>query len=274
MESNEILLSTYETAAKKLYAEIIIPLALPKNYTWALPQHLQQNIQAGSRVEVELKNKKYAGIVKQIHEDKPGAFEPKEILNVLDDEPLVYTNQLQLWQWLAQYYLCTEGEVMQAALPSHLKLSSESILTFYEEYGDDFSALNNEEFLLAEALLLKKELKMSEVQQILDFSHVYPVVKSLLEKKVCMVWEALRENYKQKKETYVHLHSDYHHEENLEKLLNDWSKNKAPKQFELLLSYLHLIKTEGEVTQTKLLKKANATPAQLKGPRRQKHIAP
>lgn len=250
---------------RQLFAEVIIPLALPKNYTWAIPEHLKENIHPGSRVEVQLKNKKYSGIVKLLHPDKPAAFEPKDILNILDEQPLIYPNQLKLWQWMAGYYMCNEGDVMQAALPSHLKLSSESILTYNEEYGEDLSDLNNEEYLVAEALLLKKELKLSEVQQILDVSHVYPVIKGLIEKKVCMVWEALKETYKNKIETYVHLEPDYHNEENLAKLLNEWSKNKAPKQLELLLAYLHLIKTEGEVTQTNLLKKANATAAQLKG---------
>ena len=248
-----------------VFAEIIIPLALPKNYTWVVPEHVKENIQQGSRVEVQLRNKKYSGIVKLLHNNKPLSFEPKEILNVLDEQPLIYANQLKLWEWMADYYMCNEGDVMQAALPSHLKLSSESILTYNEEYGEDFSDLNNEEYLVAEALLLKKELKLSEVQQILDASHVYPVIKGLIEKKVCMAWEALKETYKHKLETYIHLSVDYHNEENLSKLLNEWSKNKAPKQLELLLSYLHLIKTEGEVTQTNLLKKANATIAQLKG---------
>ncbi len=250
---------------QQIFAEVIIPLALPKNYTWVVPEHLKENIQQGSRVEVQLKNKKYSGIVKLLHTNKPTSFEPKDILNIIDEQPLIYTHQLKLWEWMADYYMCNEGDVMQAALPSHLKLSSESILTWNEEYGDDFSDLNDEEYLVAEALLLKKELKLSEVQQILDASHVYPVIKGLIEKKVCMVWEALKETYKHKLETYIHLSPDYHNEENLSKLLNEWSKNKAPKQLELLLSYLHLIKTEGEVTQISLLKKANATIAQLKG---------
>jgi primosomal protein N' (replication factor Y) len=249
----------------QLYAEVIIPLALPQNYTWSIPADLQQQVQVGSRIEVQLKNKKYSGIIKLLHTDKPRAFEPRDILNVLDEKPLVYENQLKLWVWMANYYMCGEGDVMQAALPSHLKLSSESILTFNEEYGEDFSDLNDEEYLVAEALLLKKELKLSEVQQILDASHVYPVIKALVEKKVCMVWEALKDTYKQKMETYVHLHPEYHNEENVAKLLNEWSKNKAPKQLELLLAYLHLIKTEGEVTQGGLLKKANANTAHLKG---------
>lgn len=250
---------------QQIFAEVIIPLALPKNYTWSVPGELEDRIHPGSRVEVQLKNKKYSGIVKQLHTNKPQAFKPRDILNVLDEQPLVYPNQLKLWEWMAEYYMCSEGDVMQAALPSHLKLSSESIIAFNEDFGEDFSDLDDEEYVVAEALLLKKELKLSEVQQILDASHVYPVIKRLIDKKVCVVWEALKETYKQKMETYVHLSSDYHSEENLSKLLNDWSKNKAPKQLELLLSYLHLIKTEGEVAQSELLKKANASVAQLKG---------
>jgi primosomal protein N' (replication factor Y) len=87
-------------------------------------------------------------LLKTLHNNKPAAFEPKEILNVLDAEPLVYTQQLQLWQWIASYYMCSEGEVMNAAVPSNLKLSSESILLWNEEYGIDFSNLNDENILL------------------------------------------------------------------------------------------------------------------------------
>jgi len=246
------------------FAEIIIPLALPKNYTWSIPDHLKDLLHIGCRVEVNLgKNKKYAGIVKRLHNEKPEFFEAKEILNVLDAEPVVFEEQLKLWEWMASYYMCSEGEVMAAALPAHFKLSSETILVFNEEYGDDFSALDHDEYLVAEALLIKKELKLTEVQQILDSSHVYPVINRLIQKKVCYVWEALKQTYSPKKETFVLLNREYDNEEKLSDLLNNWTR--APKQMELLLSYLHLIKTEGEVTKTSLLKKSNASEAQLKG---------
>jgi primosomal protein N' (replication factor Y) len=246
-----------------LFVEVIIPLALPKNYTWAVPVSMQAAIQPGVRVEVVLgRNKRYAGIVKKTVA-KPDAFEPKEILNVLDAEPLVYTQQLQLWEWIAGYYMCSEGEVMQAAIPANLKLSSESILIWNEERSYDFSDLADQEYIVAEALEIKKELRLSEVQQLLDTSNVYPVIKKLIEKGVCHVWEELKQKYKAKTETYITLNPKYNNEDQLADLLNNWSK--APKQMELLLSYLHLIKTEGEVTQPMLLKKSNATAAQLKG---------
>ena len=264
MDLNETSHTTELFAAKQtLFAEVLIPLALPKNYTWSVPEHLQQTIKAGGRVEVVLKNKKYAGLVKRLHTEPPAAFTPKDILNVLDTEPIIFEQQLKLWEWIAHYYLCSEGEVMQAALPTHFKLSSETVLLYNDDAGDDFSDLDNDEFLVAEALLLKKELKLIEVQQLLDASHVYPVIKRLIDKRVCFVWEELKNNYKEKKETYVLLNPQYDNDEQLSELLNNWTR--APKQMELMLAFLHLAKTQGEVMQADLLKKSGATAAQLKG---------
>jgi primosomal protein N' (replication factor Y) len=246
-----------------LYAEIIIPLALPKNYTWSIPAEYADAALPGVRVEVVLgKNKKYAGIIKRIVE-KPAAFDPKPILNVLDKEPVVHPLQIKLWEWMAAYYMCSEGEVMQAAVPANLKLSSETILIWNEDRSDDFSDLDANEYIVAEALLIKKELRLTEVQQLLDASNVYPVVKRLIDKDVCHVWENLKEKFKEKTEVSIRLADQYHNEDALADLLNNWSK--APKQLELLLAYLHLKKTEGEVIQTALLKKSGATLAQLKG---------
>ena len=247
-----------------VYAEIIIPLALPKNYTWLVPENLKEKVIPGVRVEVNLgKNKKYAGIVKAVTDKKPEFFDPKEILSLLDTDPVVFDPQLRLWEWMAEYYLCGEGEVMAAALPAHFKLSSESILVYNEEFGEDFSSLDHDEYLVAEALLIKKELKLTEVQQLLETPNYYPVVNRLIQKKVCHIWEALKQTYAPRQETFVLLNQPYHNEDKLADLLNNWSR--APKQMELLLSFLHLQKTEGEVTRSSLLKKSGASDAQLKG---------
>jgi primosomal protein N' (replication factor Y) (superfamily II helicase) len=246
-----------------MYAEVIIPLALPTNYTWSVPEQWQDQVREGCRVEVELRNKKYAGIVKRMHNEKPAAFEPKAIGNLLDTEPIIYPSQRKLWEWIADYYLCSEGEVMAAALPAHFKLSSETILVFNEENGDDFTQLDTDEFIVAEALLIRKELKLSEVQQLLDSSHVYPVIKRLIEKKICFVRESLKETYSPKKADFVLLNPDYAAEERLAELLNHWAR--APKQLELLLAWLHLQKTAGEVPRSELLKKSGASAEQLKG---------
>src|SRR5690606_422704 len=104
------------------------------------------------------------------------------------------------------------------------------IRVFNEEAGDDFSELDHQEYVVAEALLIKKELKMTEVQQVLDSLNVYPVIKRLIDKKFCFVWESLKETYQPKMESYVLLNPEFHNEARLEELLNNWTK--APKQLE------------------------------------------
>ena len=245
------------------WIEVILPLAIPKTYTYSVPPSLVYKIKIGCRAEVVFgKNKKYAGIIKQVTHRKP-PYETKEILNIIDDEPVLYPQQLLLWKWISEYYMCSEGEVMAAALPTHLKLSSEAILIYNEAYGEDFTDLDNDEYVVAEALLIKKELKLTEVQQVADIVHVYPLVKRLIEKNVCFVWESFNEKYKEKKENYVLLNPEYHNDDKLSDLLNNFTN--AAKQMELLLSFLHYLRTEGEVSQTQLLKKSGASAAQLKG---------
>ena len=178
-----------------LYAAIIIPLSLPTTFTWAIPQHFTDKVQVGIRVEVQLKNKKYAGIIKTLFTEKPATFKPKEILSIIDDEPIIHPNQIQLWCWIADYYMCNDGDVMQAAVPANLKLNSESILIWNDDNDydlNDASLFSDNEYLVAEALEIKKELKLSEVHQLLNTTNVYLVIKKLLDKKVCYVWEELK----------------------------------------------------------------------------------
>lgn len=246
------------------FADVILPLALPKNYTYAVPDHMVDSLKVGSRVAVPLgRQKKYAGVVKAIHELAPPDYKTKPLLDLLDKDPIVYPTQLSFWEWLASYYMCTEGEVLNAALPAHLKLSSETVLLFNDAYGEDFTDLSDDEYMIAEALHIRKELRIEEVQLILDKSEVYSVIKKLIEKQVLLVYEELKEVYKEKKENYVQLHAQYEAEEALSNLFN--TLGKAPKQMELLLAYLHLVKTQGSVLQSELLKKSGASAAQLKG---------
>ena len=246
-----------------MYAEIIIPLALPKNYTWEIPVSMSEGIMVGMRVEVMLgANKRYAGIVKKITKDKPEAFNPKPILSILDEAPIVYPAQLTLWEWIAQYYMCTEGEVMQAAVSSHLKITSESIFILNEIENIDSIDLSDSEYIVTEALQIKKELSLVEIQKILDKKSVYPIINKLIQKGICTIKENLIDKYKVKEETYILLAPAFQSEIELEKLLNEWSK--APKQLALLLSFLHYKKTEGEVSQKLILEKSGASHAQLK----------
>ena len=246
-----------------MYAEIIIPIALPKNYTWQIPESLRSEIMVGMRVEVLLgATKRYAGIVKKLNEKAPTGFTPKPILGILDDAPIVFPHQMQLWEWMANYYMCTEGEVMQAAIPSHLKISSESIFSLSENYRRDEYPLSDAEYLLTEAFEIKKVLTLIEIQKILDRKSVYPVINKLIQKGICIVQETMKDKYTIKEETIIQLHPDYNNESKLELLLNEWSR--APKQLDLLLAFLHYQKTEGIVQQKAILEKSGASSAQLK----------
>lgn len=246
-----------------MYAEIIIPLALPKNYTWAIPTELADGVMIGMRVEVMLgSNKRYAGIIKHLSNEKPAGFNPKPILGVLDDAPIVFPAQLQLWEWMAAYYMCTEGEVMQAAVPSHLKISSESVFILNEDIAIDGQNLSDTEYIISEALQIKKQLSLIEIQKLLDKKSVYPIINKLIQKGICSVEETMHDKYTIKVENVLHLHPDYHTEAALEQLMNDWTR--APKQLNLLLAFLHLQKTEGHVQQKALLEKSGAAHAQLK----------
>ncbi|WP_343701596.1 primosomal protein N' [Chitinophaga sp.] len=245
------------------YADVILPLALPRNYTYAVPPEMEASIQPGSRVAVPLgRQKKYTGIVKAVHEQAPAAYKTKPIMDLMDKEPVVYPTQLVFWEWIAQYYMCNEGDVLNAALPAHLKLSSETVLLYNDAFGDDFTMLDEHEYLIAEALHIRKELRIGEVQLILDRSDVYSVIKKLIEKKVCLVYEELKEVYKEKTENFILLNPAYDSDEAFAPLFDELAR--APKQLELLLAYLHLIKTQGEVAQSELLKKSGASSAQLK----------
>lgn len=141
-----------------MYADIILPLAIEKNYTFGIPVELQSLVQVGSRVEVQFGAKRvYSGIVKSIHTNKPEIYQVKPIRSVLDAKPIVTQQQLQFWEWLASYYACTEGEVMNAALPSYLKLESETFVMLNEDHIVNEAELNDDEFIVMQALEVRRE---------------------------------------------------------------------------------------------------------------------
>lgn len=245
-----------------LLAEVIIPVALPQNFTWSVPPSFQHRVQVGKRVEVNLGNRRrYAGIIKRLHTDTPVDFKPKPIIQVLDDHPIVTEAQLTFWSWIAQYYLCTEGEVMSAALPTNFKLSSETWLRLLPGFGEDFTALEDAEYLLAEALSIKKQLRISEVQQILSHKQVYTSIHRLVELGVAELVESLQEKYASRLDTFVSLHPTYQQETILAELLNGGLR--APKQLDLLLAYLDLKQDSDTITRATLLKRASSTAAPL-----------
>lgn len=140
------------------YAEVILPLALEKTYTFGIPLELQEKIKVGSRVEVQFgKKKMYSGLVKRLHNDAPDTFQVKPIRALLDDKPLVNETHLKFWEWIANYYMCTEGDVMQAALPAYLKLRSETFISISDDFNINELELTDEEYIVLQALQIRAE---------------------------------------------------------------------------------------------------------------------
>jgi primosomal protein N' (replication factor Y) len=134
------------------YVDVILPLPLPQHYTYVVPVDLVDFVKLGQRVIVHFgKHKFYSAIVQRIHNEKP-VFEAKLIESIAEEDAIVTGNQLKFWKWMSNYYMCTEGEVMNAALPSGLKLSSETQIRYNENYDGDFESLTEEEFLVVQAL--------------------------------------------------------------------------------------------------------------------------
>jgi primosomal protein N' (replication factor Y) (superfamily II helicase) len=202
------------------YISVVFPFALPKLYTYAVPDHLKGQLKKGCRVEVELRNKVYSAIVVELFDTLSNELAAKEIVSIIDFEPIITEIQLKLWDWIAKYYCCSLGEVMEAAIPAGLKLSSESIISVGDEYNDEIDALSDQEYLVMEALTFQPELSINQLQEILNKKNIYSVIKVLISKNYLVIKELLTEKYKPKKIRMIRLAKIYSEEQNFETLLN------------------------------------------------------
>jgi primosomal protein N' (replication factor Y) len=175
------------------------------------------------------KSKIYTALVYEIHQNAPTVYEAKDIYQILDDEPIVNEHQLKLWSWIADYYLCTIGDVLRAGLPSLFLLESETLIIRNEAFVDE-GILNDDEFLIFEALQHQSILKIEEISDILNKKSVLPVLNSLMEKGVLSVKEEFFEQYKPKLIKYVKLNEAYQSEKALGLLLEELSRAKKQKQ--------------------------------------------
>ena len=244
------------------YVDVILPLPLPQTYTYAVPVDWVDFVKVGQRVIVQFgKNKYYSAIVKQIHNNKP-IVDAKLIESIAEEEPIVTQTQLKFWQWMADYYFCTEGEVMKAALPSGLKLSSETKIKYNENYEGDFDSLNEEEFLIVQALRAQMEITIVQVQELLKKRNVYPLLKTLFNFGIAISSEEIIEKFKAKTETYIKLNDIYNDEEKLKLLFDEMSR--APKQVELLLAFTQLGKKTKYIKKSELLALSKSSASVLK----------
>ncbi len=243
----------------KIFADVILPLALPKSYTYSVPDEFEGIVIPGKRVVVQFGKKKlYSAIVHLVHDRAPEKYETKDILQVIDDEPLVVTSQIRFWEWMAEYYMCTLGEVMKAALPSALKMESETFICRGENIDIAFS--DNEEMLLNH-LKDDKKISIQDLLSALDLPNSMGIIKSLLDKQAISVNESIESIYKPKVETYIALHPSIRTEEDVNKLFENL--NRAQAQQKLLMAFLSLTTSKQSVFSTKILKKLLIEKAQV-----------
>ena len=243
-----------------LFAEILLPLPIPGSFTYRVPYELNDKAKVGQRAVVQFgKTKIMSGLIVSLTTEAPDCNNIKYLLDILDDDPVVNARQLQLWNWISSYYLCYPGEVMQAALPSALKLSSESKIMLSEDFEVDSMTLSDNEFLIVEALQIQPQLTITEVSKIIGYKKVMPLIKTMIEKKIVVMQEELQQKYKAKYERYVRLSNTYRDEDKMHALMDSLSK-RAYKQLELLMAFFVLGgSADNEVLASELLKKADAT---------------
>ena len=180
-----------------IFTDIILPLPVKGSFTYAVPKDVDLTI--GQRVVVQFgKRKLYTAIVLKVHDEKPKEYEAKELLAVLDENPIVNEKQLQFWKWIADYYMCNLGDVMHAALPSSFKLASESKVIIHTDFDGDLEGLSEKETTIVNALLRQEELLVQEIIPLINNKSVFTIINEMIRKEIVLIKEDLHDKYKEK----------------------------------------------------------------------------
>jgi len=221
------------------FVEVILPLALDKTFTYSVSQVEFDFIQPGMRLAVPFgKSKIYTALSLEVHQSKPLHYEVKEMYEILDEKPVVNPYQLKLWFWIADYYMCTIGEIYKSAVPSALLLESQTIMFLNKDTQIQKEELSDDQYLIYEALERQNSLKIQDVVTILGKKNVLPVIQKLLTKEVIHLQEEIKESYKPKLIRFVRLCQEYRSENGLKNVL-EMLKN-AEKQRIVILKYFQL----------------------------------
>lgn len=252
------------------FADVILPLPLYNYFTYRIPDEMQGILRQGHRVVVPFgRSKYYTAIVAVLHDTEPEGYEVKEISTLLDEQPILLYPQIRFWEWIAEYYLCSVGDVYKAALPAGLKLESETSLTANPDYeGDAGERYTDREALLVAALSSQGRLTVHEIEKYTGLRNTLPVLRKLVERGAILVSERMRAAYKPKTETCVRLTFSQGDNDALRAAFD--AVGRAKQQETLLLAFIDLshFMQKGkyvEVPRAELLKRAGVSPAVLAG---------
>ncbi|MBB6612202.1 primosomal protein N' [Pontibacter sp. Tf4] len=232
-----------------LFADVILPLPLPKLYTYRIPFEMNDDVLVGARVIVQFGAKRVLScIVADIHEQAPADYQAKYILDVLDDTPIVTAPQLKLFKWIADYYMCTLGEVINAALPSALKLSSESRIQLHPHFNpeEDDIPLSTQEAKIIYALQQNQHLTFTDVANVLQVKSYHKYIKSLIQKEAIIIFEQVSDKFSPKVVKKVRLSEHFVQEEGMLEELFEQLTPKT-KQLDILLNYLQQVPVHQDV---------------------------
>lgn len=244
------------------FIDVILPIPIQKTFTYSVTQAEYEFLQRGMRVAVSFGNTKmYTGLVFNLHQNPPELYEAKDILQILDEKPIVNELQLNHWEWISKYYMCALGDVYRAALPSAFLLESETIVYKNEAFANE-DILDDDEFLIFEALQHQSQLTVHQVSDILGKKKVLPIINELIQKSAIYIKEEIYEQYKPKLVKYVRLAQQYNDERYLEPLLEELSR--AKKQREAILSYFQLMSSKKPIKAKDLEEKSGVSSAVIK----------
>ncbi len=242
--------------------DVILPIPLQKLFTYKITEAEASFLKKGMRVAVEFgKSKIYTALVYKIHQTAPIGYEAKDIYQILDEIPIVNKTQINHWEWISSYYMCSLGEVYRAAMPSAFLLESETEVQLVKGFINE-EALSPEEFLIFEALQHQTQLSIQQIVDILGKKTVFPIIKSLIDKNAVVVKEQIYEQYKPKLEKYIRLTEVWNPTEKLPELLDFLSR--AKKQREIILTYFQLQSSKKPIKINQLQEDSNCSSAILK----------
>ena len=247
------------------FAQIILPLNLKGTFTYKVPEELQEKMEPGMRVLVPFRGKKiYTGIVFELHDQEPEGFVPREIINTLDEFPILPNAQIRFWNWLSEYYMCNLGEIYRFSFPSSLKLESETYLKLKSNIPIDFQNLDVNEMYLIQALEIRQLINLTEIEAFIPKKEIVKTINSLIDLQYIEIDEKIAEKYKAKEIAFLHIPNVEEISKELPQIL--LSLKRSPKQQELFLMILEK-QTENPdqpIKKSEIFEEGNFASAQLK----------
>ncbi|MBD5203298.1 MAG: primosomal protein N' [Bacteroidales bacterium] len=252
------------------YAEVILPLSVQGTYTYSIDESMEKEVEVGSRVLVQFgKKKHYTAIITALHSQAPSGYDVKPIIAPLDPVPIVRHPQIKLWNWIADYYLCTLGEVYKAAVPTGLKPESETYVMVNPDFepAPEYHPDEREQMIL-QALADGKRHKVADIEQSTGLRNLTGRLGKMLDAGSIIIGENIVERYKPKKVTMVRLQCERNDDEKLHEFFN--KVNRSANQERALIAYLDLSRwlvTDEEprsVSREELQEKAHVSPATIK----------